>query len=84
MKIIAIVSTLAIMLSACASLTPERVEFAYSRCPVLKQYTREEMLKASQEIKTLPSESQIAEMMADYSKLRDACRLAEKELKKQR
>lgn len=84
MKMVAIVSTLAIMLSACASLTPERVAFAYSRCPVLKQYSREEMLKAAQEIKTLPSESQIAEMMADYSKLRDACRLAEKELKKQR
>lgn len=84
MKLIAIVSTLAIMLSACASITPERVEFAYSRCPVLKKYTQEEMLRAAQEIKTLPTESQIAEMMADYSKLRDACRLAEKELKKQR
>lgn len=84
MKMVAFISICAIMLSGCASITPERTAFAYSRCPVLKKYTREELIKAAQEIKTLPSESQIAEMMADYSKLRDACRLAEKELKKQR
>lgn len=74
----------AIMLSACASITPERVDFAYSRCPVLKKYTKEEMIQAAQELRRLPTESQIAEMMTDYSKLRDACRLAERQLKKQR
>jgi len=83
MKVISIL-TLALMLSGCASITPERVEFAYSRCPVLKKYTQQEMMQAAKEVANLPNESQIAEMMADYSKLRDACRLAEKELKKQR
>lgn len=83
MKVISIL-TLAFMLSACASITPERVEFAYSRCPVLKKYTQQEMMQAAKEVANLPNESQIVEMMADYSKLRDACRLAEKELKKQR
>lgn len=76
--------TLAVMLSACASITPERVELAYSRCPVLKKYTQQELMQAAKEVANLPNESQIVEMMADYSKLRDACRLAEKELKKQR
>ena len=83
MKVIAILS-LAVMLSACASITPQRVEFAYSRCPVLKKYTQQELMQAAKEVANLPNESQIVEMMADYSKLRDACRLAEKELKKQR
>jgi len=83
MKVISIL-TLALMLSACASITPQRVEFAYSRCPVLKKYTQQELMQAAKEVANLPNESQIVEMMADYSKLRDACRLAEKELKKQR
>ena len=83
MKVIAILS-LAVMLSACASITPQRIEFAYSRCPVLKKYTQQELMQAAKEVANLPNESQIVEMMADYSKLRDACRLAEKELKKQR
>ena len=83
MKVIAILS-LAAMLSACASITPQRIEFAYSRCPVLKKYTQQELMQAAKEVANLPNESQIVEMMADYSKLRDACRLAEKELKKQR
>lgn len=81
MKIVIILS-LSIFLSACASITPERVEFAYSRCPVLKRYTQQELIAAANELKTLPTESQIVEMMSDYSKLRDACRLAEKRLKK--
>ena len=47
-------------------------------------YTQQELMQAAKEVANLPNESQIVEMMADYSKLRDACRLAEKELKKQR
>lgn len=83
MKAISILS-LAVMLSACASINPERVDFAYSRCPILVKYTQQELMQAAKEFANLPNESQIVEMMTDYSKLRDACRLAEKELKKQR
>jgi hypothetical protein len=83
MKIITILP-LAIMLSACASINSQQIELAYSRCPVLKKYTQDELIRAGQEIKNLPTESQIVQMMSDYSKLRDACRLVEKELNKRR
>jgi Tfp pilus assembly protein PilP len=83
MKIITILP-LAIMLSACASINSQQIELTYSRCPVLKKYTQQELMQAAKEVANLPNESQIEEMMADYSKLRDACRLSEKELKKQR
>lgn len=85
MKIIATVITVTILsLTGCASLSQERVDFAYSRCPVLRQYTQEEIKQAAAELKSLPSEAQIVEMMGDYNKLRSACRLAERELEKQR
>jgi len=32
-----------ILLTGCASLTPERIEVAMSTCPVLKKYTQEQM-----------------------------------------
>ena len=69
------------LLTGCASITPERIEVAMSTCPVLKKYTQEQMKQAASELKSLPTEAQIATMMTDYSKLRQACRLAEQKLK---
>ena len=46
-----------------------------SQCPELTQYSLEDLKKAATELRMLPSDSQIAEMIADYSKLRDACRV---------
>lgn len=74
---------LALGLSGCASITPERVTLAYSKCPILKQYTEEQMKKAASELRQLPSESQIASMITDYGKLREACRIATQLLAKQ-
>lgn len=59
----------------------KQVALVVSKCPVLKQYTKEQMKKAAMELKSLPSESQIAVLVTDYSKLRDACRVASKKLK---
>lgn len=70
-----------VFVSGCASVTQERITVALNRCPVLKQYTREQMIQAANELRTLPTESQIAAMFSDYSKLRDACRVAERKLK---
>ena len=81
MKIFAIASIL--LLTGCASITPERVTLAYSKCPVLKKYTEEQMKKAASELKQLPNESQIASMITDYGKLREACRIATQMLAKQ-
>jgi outer membrane murein-binding lipoprotein Lpp len=78
-KILALASV--VFLGGCASLTPERIELALSTCPVLKTYTPEQMKQAASELKALPTESQIAVLVTDYSKLRQACRAAEKKLK---
>lgn len=85
-KVFVAVAVLGVLVGGCSSLDPEMrrqgVPLAYSQCPVLKKYTREELLAAAKEMRSLPSESQLAAMMTDYSKLRDACRVARKELKR--
>lgn len=59
------------------------INLIYSKCPQLKEYTIEQMKKASTEIANLPSESELLEMIKDYSKLRQACRIATNMLAKQ-
>lgn len=73
-----------LVLGGCAtgSATQQKqVALVISKCPVLKNYTKEQMRKAASELKSLPSESQVAVLVTDYSKLRDACRVASKKLK---
>jgi hypothetical protein len=82
MKYMIIVFTL--FLTGCASVTPERVTLAYTRCPVLKNYTQEQMKRAASELRNLPTESQISFMITDYGKLREACRIATQVLSKQK
>jgi hypothetical protein len=82
MKYMIIVFTL--FLTGCASVTPERVTLAYTRCPVLKNYTQDQMKRAASELRNLPTESQIASMITDYGKLREACRIATQVLSKQK
>lgn len=53
-----------------------------AKCPVLKQYSKERLIKAANELKSLPDDSQVAALLTDYSKMRDACRAITKELKK--
>lgn len=52
-----------------------------AKCPVLKSYSLDQMKKAADELKLLPDDSQVAVMMTDYSKMRDACRAITKKLK---
>ena len=59
----------------------KQVALVISKCPVLKNYSKEQMKKAASELKNLPSESQVAVLVTDYSKLRDACRVASKKMK---
>jgi hypothetical protein len=84
MKFFSLSLFLIIGLTGCASVTPERVTLAYSKCPVLKNYTQEQMKKTASELKSLPSESQISTMITDYGKLREACRIVTQVLAKQK
>lgn len=71
----------AIALSGCATtreispqVVQQNVSLVITKCPTLKQYTKEELKVAAQETIGLPSNSQVAKLLSDYSKLRDACR----------
>ena len=80
MKIVAVV-IMTFLLAGCATSTNQAISIVVNQCPSLKKYTKEQMLQALSEIKNLPSETQVITLLNDYSKLRDACRLAERKLK---
>jgi uncharacterized lipoprotein YbaY len=71
-----------VTLGACSSTEQIRATtIAINKCPTLKNYSREQLVRAAQELRSLPSESQLSVMLSDYSKLRDACRIAEQRLR---
>jgi len=81
--IAAMMTTLA--LGGCASVKPaqeQKLALVINKCPILTKYSPEQLKAAAQELRGLPSESQISKMVIDYGKLRDACRAIEKKLKK--
>ena len=61
--------------------TQKQVNLVLTKCPVLKNYSNEELLAAAEQLSNIPSESQIAKMVNDYGKLREACRIITKKLK---
>jgi uncharacterized lipoprotein YbaY len=78
-----LIGVLAVFVSGCASNIPrEKLQVAINSCPVLKQYSKEQLTQAASELQNLPSGSQLSVLLADYSKLRDACRVAERKLKR--
>jgi hypothetical protein len=71
-----------VVLGACTPAQQERASvIAINKCPALKIYSREQLRKAAQELRNIPNESQLSIMLSDYSKLRDACRIAEQRLR---
>lgn len=51
-----------------------------AKCPVLQNYSIEQQTKAADELAKLASDSQIAAMVTDYGKMREACRAITREL----
>lgn len=81
MKLLLIFVT-TLLLAGCATSQPQQqLNIAVNQCPALKQYTKEQMAAAAQELRNLPSTAQINSLLTDYSKLRDACRIAEKKMR---
>lgn len=71
-----------VVLGACTPMQQERATaIAINKCPALKNYSREQLKRAAGELRLLPNESQVAILLSDYSKLRDACRVAERRLR---
>jgi hypothetical protein len=74
-----------LMLGGCATTSPKQesqLALVISKCPVLVQYSPDQLKQAAKELKTLPSKSQVGKLVTDYGKLRDACRAITKKLKK--
>jgi PBP1b-binding outer membrane lipoprotein LpoB len=86
MKRTIVVVLSALLFSGCAGgLTDTQkgqLALVINKCPVLQNYSRTQLKKAASEMKNLPSQTQIAKMIGDYGKLRDACRVVSKKLKR--
>ena len=74
------------MLGGCATMSQSELvqtkTLVIAKCPVLKQYSKDRLVRAAGELRSLPDDSEVATLLTDYSKLRDACRAITKELKK--
>lgn len=82
--VLLVVLFISAMVSGCAMSNMQKLEIAVDNCPALEDYSPQELIKAAKELNSLPSESQVANMMNDYSKLRQACRFAQKKMKNRR
>ena len=49
-----------------------------NQCPPLVDYSKDQQKLAAEELKKIYTDSQIANMIVDYSKLREACRIVNK------
>lgn len=61
------VASIALLLSGCSAATFK------TRCPPLVSYSRDFQSRAADALAKAPAE--VAELVADYSKMRDACRV---------
>ena len=67
---------LPLFLTGCVGLSQDKITVVMRKCPAIVSYSKAEQKKAYSEIKAMAANSQIPRMMGDYSKLRDACRVA--------
>jgi len=73
-----IIGILTLTLSNCdnAQMSSQRARpIIVSQCPELAKYKTADLKRAAKELNLLPANSQIAELLTDYNKLRDACRV---------
>lgn len=65
-------------LAGCATMSHDNFVQArtlvIAKCPVLKSYTPEQQQRAANELREVGVNSQLANMLVDYSRMRDACR----------
>lgn len=52
-------------------------QIAPGGCPPLVQYSSATQQKAADELEKLPKNSAVAQMIVDYKKTRDACRITQ-------
>ena len=74
MKPLAAIAVTAALLTACAGANFE----VRTRCPSIAEYSAARQTQALNELKGLPPDSALAEMIDDYGELRKRCRAVEK------
>jgi hypothetical protein len=73
---VALLALVALFLTGCKdSISQEQITLIIRKCPALINYSKQEQQVALKELRAIQSDAQIAKMMADYSKLRAACRI---------
>lgn len=65
-----------LLLTGCMGLSQDKITVVMRKCPALVSYSKAEQKQAYSEIKAMAANAQVPRMMGDYSKLRDACRVA--------
>lgn len=62
--------------------TSQQKTIVLTRCPIVKEYTKQQLQRAAKELGGMPSDSELVTIINDYSQLRDACKAITKQLKK--
>ena len=78
------IALIAMLLSGCVTVASEQKVSIRTQCPALTKYNVAVLQKAAEELDTLPTNSSLAQLLNDYSKLRDICRQIEKIAKAQK
>ena len=86
-KIMAVIF-LAFALSGCATINAmspmeqrQVTTLVLTKCPSLKKYSQAQLLRAANELRTLPTDAMVAIIITDYGKLRVACRVLERNIR---
>ena len=73
---VALIALATLFLAGCKDgISQEQITLIIRKCPILINYSKQEQQIAFKELRAMQSDAQIAKMMADYSKLRAACRI---------
>lgn len=80
MKKVIILLSAIVFFTGCAS-KEKILEVSLNKCPPLRKYSNETLLKAAESLKKLVNDDELEMLVNDYGKLREACRVAEQKLK---
>jgi len=75
MRLILCCVVIAVALSGCATTQNPGVGAIYTQCPPLKTYSKAQRERAARELRNLAAGSDLAVLISDYGKLREACRI---------
>lgn len=70
-----------LFVGGCAT-NQQSVNISVSQCPPLKTYNKAQREKAAAEISKLANDSQLAVFISDYGKLREACRIIDRAVRR--